>query len=406
MRIIVHRGLREIGGNIIEIASETTRLLVDAGVELEGGTNPVDFQELIDRNKFDAVLVSHYHADHIGLLEEAENLPPVYMGKLAYEIYKCAREYAKGNVSFTPAGWLENGKKLVIGDIAITPYLADHSAADAYSLLFACGGKTVLYTGDFRSNGRKSFDRYLQSLPSKVDALICEGTTLSRSEEQQMTEMELEKEMSGLMAGCKNQVFVMMAGTHIDRIVTVYKAMKPTGRLFLQDVYMAEIATVCRKKHIPNPVDFDDVYAYTGSPLDSKRHERARELLGNRFISRARAAQYRFVMYVRGNKSMLHFLKQIDKTHDLDGSVLIYSMWNGYKDRPEMKAFLQEVEAMGIKIVDCHTSGHADSQAIKNLICAVNPAMIVPVHTENEEWFLHEYDGIIQIETKKEIVLV
>jgi ribonuclease J len=52
-----------------------------------------------------------------------------------------------------------------------------------------------------------------------------------------------------------------------------------------------------------------------------------------------------------------------------------------------MKEFLSECEALGLKIVTLHTSGHADSSAIERLIEATKPDVIIPVHTENAEWF-------------------
>ena len=55
--------------------------------------NGFDFDKLLRENDFSAIFISHYHADHVGLLSLAKNLPPVYMGKLAYDIFKATEEY-------------------------------------------------------------------------------------------------------------------------------------------------------------------------------------------------------------------------------------------------------------------------------------------------------------------------
>ena len=34
-----------------------------------------------------------------------------------------------------------------------------------------------------------------------------------------------------------------------------------------------------------------------------------------------------------------------------------------------------------------HTSGHADSKTIEKLIDDIKPKKIIPVHTENTDWF-------------------
>lgn len=41
----------------------------------------------------------------------------------------------------------------------------------------------------------------------------------------------------------------------------------------------------------------------------------------------------------------------------------------------------------GAKIISLHTSGHADEKDFDKLIKKVEPKMIIPVHTENSEWF-------------------
>lgn len=69
MRIHIHRGQNQIGGNIIEISTDTTKILLDVGLELNDGENqPLPSVEgLFDSAGFDAIFISHYHGDHIGL---------------------------------------------------------------------------------------------------------------------------------------------------------------------------------------------------------------------------------------------------------------------------------------------------------------------------------------------------
>lgn len=125
-------------------------------------------------------------------------------------------------------------------------------------------GESVLYTGDFRSNGRKSFDALLKSLPDSLDALLCEGTTLSRDGHVTVTERELEEQAVKLFRETTGPVFVLQSSMNIDRIVTMYRAAKRSGRIFLEETYMADVAAAAGDR-IPNPA-FDDVYAFISSP--------------------------------------------------------------------------------------------------------------------------------------------
>lgn len=391
MKIIIHRGFRQIGGNIIEISTEKTHLLVDAGIELNGNQHPINLKQIMDHVHFDAVLISHYHADHIELLNQLDDPPPIYIGEKAYRVYSKAKAYIGEPIGFTPFNYLKNEALFQIGDICITPYLADHSALDSYSLLFESDGKTVLYTGDFRGNGRKSFDRYIRSLPIKVNAVICEGTTLGREHVRNIRESELVSMMYETIKSCNNQAFIMLSAMNIDRIVTAYKAAKMSGRIFLQDIYTASLTSECQDIHIPNPVSFDDVFAFTCSTLPEKAYLSARQCYGNKFIGREQIAIQKYLMCIRSSKAMLFYLKKLNEKTPLYGSVLIYSMWEGYKQQPEMQRFLNEISQLGIRICPVHTSGHADVHDIRMLINKINPGVIIPIHTENENWFVHEY---------------
>jgi mRNA degradation ribonuclease J1/J2 len=59
-----------------------------------------------------------------------------------------------------------------------------------------------------------------------------------------------------------------------------------------------------------------------------------------------------------------------------------------------MQKFLRECEEMGLSIATAHVSGHADSNAIETLVQRTNPAVIMPIHTENAAWFKNKYTGL------------
>ena len=377
MVVKIIRGQNQIGGNIVEISTENTRILLDAGVELDNDASiPCAVEDLFTPSLYDAIFISHYHRDHFGLTYYIDKSVPIYIGEAAYKIVKSSDDY-RGVDSICPAGFLVDQNPIIVGDIKVTPYLCDHSAYDSYMLLCESAGELVLYTGDFRSNGRKSFKGLLKRLPDKVDKLICEGTTLSRDSEIFLTESEIEKLAVKAFKNTAGPIFVLQSSTNIDRIVTMYRAAKRTGRVFLEELYMAEIAA-SPGGSIPNP-DFSDVYAFITNP---SRYE---DLTGFRRIGKKQIAKSKFVMCVRS--SMLGYLKSLNKLMDFDNGLLVYSMWNGYKVKAEMKEFISECEAMGLRIIDLHTSGHADHKTISALIDRLKPTEIIPIHTENPDWF-------------------
>lgn len=387
MNVNIIRGKNQIGGNIIEISTGKTKILLDAGLELDGENELPDIKGLLDFAGYDAVFVSHYHSDHLGLVYRAHKDIPVYMGEGCYNIISASDRYKKQE-TITPAGFLRHRQKIVVGDIAVTPFLCDHSAFDSYMILCEANGESVLYTGDFRSNGRKAFDMLLNSLLKKVDKLICEGTTLSRNGYVPQTEAVLEQKAVKLFSEHKGPGFVLQSSMNIDRIVTMYRAAKKTGRIFLEDAYMAEITTAAGGR-IPNP-KFSDVYAFITNPSKYEFLEKYQRKIGKDRISKMR-----FVMCVR--TSMLNYLKSLSEKMNFKDGILIYSFWSGYRENADMKEFLSECEKMGLLIETLHTSGHADENTIRQLIERVKPTALIPVHTENAQRF-KEIAGEIVIE--------
>lgn len=380
MKIHIHRGQNHIGGNIVEIATETTKILLDIGLELDDEKNKTlpHIQGLFDQKGYDAVFISHYHGDHLGLAYKIHKEIPLYMGEKSTKIIQASDAY-KRVPTITPYGFLEHKKRIVVGDISVTPYLCDHSAFDSYMLLCEADGESILYTGDFRGNGRKPYDWLLSELPKKVDKLICEGTTLSRDGYVAVSEQELENQAVDLFCDNKGPIFVLQSSMNIDRIVTIYRAAKRSERVLLQELYMADITSAVGGS-IPNPA-FNDVYAFITS---KSRYEELKKYAHR--MGKDRIAKTPFVMCVR--TSMLRYMKGLSKKMSFADGVLVYSFWNGYKETDDMKIFLSECQKLGLKIVNLHTSGHADYETIKKLVKTVNPTDIIPIHTKAPEKML------------------
>ena len=382
MEINIIRGQNQIGGSIIEVSSKSTKIILDVGSNLDDKEIVVPEIEGLFKGeaKYDGVLISHYHGDHIGLATKILPEISIYMGEKSYEIHKVTREYIKKEYLKEPRVF-KSEEQVFIGDIKITPYLCDHSAFDSHMFLLECEGKKILYTGDFRSNGRKFFQSLLDKFP-KVDALITEGTNLSNNKigKINLTEKELEKKGIELLEGNDRPVFVLMAGTNIDRIVTFYKIANATKRLFLLDTY-AGLITDTIGGNIPNPGTFSNVRMFL---TNQNKYEILKNYPQNK-IRKNEIADSNFMMCIRS--SMKQYLENRSKEFSFEGCVLFYSMWEGYKKQENMKEFLEFMEEKGVKVVSLHTSGHADEKDFDKLIKKIEPEIIIPVHTENSEWF-------------------
>lgn len=377
MIIKIHRGQNQIGGSIIEVSTEQARVFLDIGIELDEDKE-IEIPQIEglfcgDKN-CDAVFISHYHSDHIGLVDYLLPDIPIYMGDHAYNIMKAASDYRNVDVKFTPI-LIKNECSISIKDIKITPIPCDHSAFDSYMLLIEHEGESTLYTGDFRANGRMDFNTLLEKVP-RVDNLIIEGTTLSREDDVvNIEEEQLEDIAVKYLNKHTGPAFIMMSAMNIDRVITAKNIAKRTGRIFLEDIYTADITT-----SIGMTTESTRVFMTGGDKQFEMLQKYSDVKIGKKEI-----AKKPFIMCVRS--SMKNYLSKLNELISFDDGVLFYGMWKGYLERPQTKEFIDYMESKGVKTHILHTSGHADSQTIDKLIRDVKPKKIIPVHTENAKWF-------------------
>lgn len=399
MRIKIHRGQNQIGGSIIEIASTDAKIILDVGSGLDEDDDPVVPQ--IDglfcgKVGYDAVFLSHYHIDHTGLADNILNGIPVYMGEKAFKIMRSSYEYREIRSELSPL-FMKNGEPIIIKDLKITPVSCDHSAYDSYMLIIENGGKKILYTGDFRANGHGEFDKLLENLPA-VDAVIIEGTTLSREyTARNIEEKKLEDIGVNAIKNSTAPCFIYCASTNIDRLITARNIAKRTDRLFLEDIYTAQMADSSGVSEIAPKRG--EIYAFLTRGGDKEYN--ALQQFSNAKIGRDSIAKKNFLMTVR--PSMTGYLEKLSELVLFSGGTLFYALWKGYQEQPYVRKFLDFMESKGVKIHTLHTSGHADSQTIDELIAKISPKKIIPVHTENAEYFKKFADKFDIILDKNEI---
>ena len=105
MQICIHRGQNQIGGSIIEIKTDSTRIFLDVGMELDESEH-IDVPQIeglfCGEKNCDAVFISHYHGDHIGLLNHILPNTPLFMGESAYKIFSASADYRNLEVKSSP----------------------------------------------------------------------------------------------------------------------------------------------------------------------------------------------------------------------------------------------------------------------------------------------------------------
>ena len=391
LNIKVHRGTHQIGGCVTEYEYDGWHLFVDYGEELPGAPKSGDIcvEGLThgDLSK-SALLITHYHGDHIGSITKLPKELPIFMGGVGREIQRILSNRLK-SVSTTHKEMLsrledvrtfEAGRNFSFGPFTIMPIVMDHSAFDAYAFRIEGGGVTAFHTGDFRTHGfrSKKLPEVIRKYVGEVNYVVCEGTNVSRPTAASLPEHELQKQFKKAFAEHKSNI-VYVSSTNVDRLFALYHAAIAVGRKFLVDNYQMNIMEEVVKRdtmwgksnlykfkegNMPMVLQFEDG--------EFRVNDKFKWLLD----------QTGYVLIARANPLFDDFIERIP------GEKLKYlSMWKGYVD-PKNEAYNDNMAAsVGKKFLYIHTSGHCDMDSLNGLFQMLHPRAIIPIHTDNPETF-------------------
>ncbi|MEZ5941155.1 MAG: MBL fold metallo-hydrolase [Planctomycetaceae bacterium] len=421
MELTIHRGSREVGGNCVEVQSGDTRIVLDLGMPLfDAYRQPLDTFFLKRTSKEDlrakgilpnvsglfddgpapdAILLSHAHLDHTGLLSYSSAETPIWASRGTSKMMLAGSLFA-GQVELPRERFreIEPEKPVQIGDFTITGYSVDHSIYGCMAFIIEADGKHLLYSGDLRMHGRKPG---MQQLLIKVcqekliDALLMEGTHFGFADGNPANEYELEAKITELVRSCDSLVLASFSPQHVDRLVAFIRAAKKTGRTFVVDVYTAFIMHLLKTElPLPQPEQNGFVRVYVPKLLRSTAQPKGRISQIERFrdaeitLEEIRQAPEKFLMIFRA--SMLD---------DFDGEFpsgvsCLYSRWHGYLDQPDWLRTKEKLANANGFLHDVHTSGHILSADINRLVESIAPKTVIPIHTFEPEQFQQRFSNV------------
>lgn len=405
MNIVIHRGSKEIGGTCIQLSTERNSILLDLGLPLSNESKELDVSAL----RPDAVLISHPHQDHFGLIDALDPSIPVYIGELGKKLIDATRVLIGKQLHTNNFRHFKSWQPFTVREFTITPYLVDHSAVDSYGFLIEAEGKRVFYSGDFRAHGRKPvlFDKMVSDPPKNIDLLFMEGTMMQRRNDDFPTEPDVERKIYETIRDQGNISFLISSSQNIDRIVSAYRACKRAHKTLVIDIYTAWVLEQIKLVSGSVPaMDWDLVKVYASHSQDSKLSEHP-DFFGD---FRRRVYKYRvrreelqanppgFLFFGK----MSHF-KIIDLYKGDKPVNVIYSQWLGYlsgsKDdyygAEAISAYRKDPQ---VNFVYAHTSGHATVEDLQRFAGALKPNMLVPVHTEYSKIFHELFQNVDPIE--------
>jgi ribonuclease J len=426
MILTIHRGAKEIGGSCIELQSDNSRILIDFGLPLvDENREQLDSRKIIKQSKeellkkgflpqikgvydneptqVDAILLSHPHQDHYGLLSYINPKIPVYMSSGCKALIEVSYFFGQTNYDLENIKTARPWKPFKKGDFTITPYLVDHSGFDALAYLIEGEGKRIFYSGDFRGHGRKKvlFDNLLKYPPQNIDYLILEGSMIGRDKGEYDTESDIEKGLINLFKNDEKLFFVACSSQNIDRLVSIYRACLKTKRTLVIDPYTAFVLDKLKilSPKIPQ-YDWNNMKIFFVPNTYTDKMAEGSIL----FKFKSAKISYEDIESIK-NKLVIkdtYMTRTIfGKKDALTNTELIYSMWEGYLD--DMKPFWEKHE---VPIIKVHSSGHAYIAELKSFVKAVKPNYIIPNHTFYPEKYSELLgDNVMLVKDRQPIVI-
>ena len=97
----------------------------------------------------------------------------------------------------------------------------------------------------------------------------------------------------------------------------------------------------------------------------------------------------------------------LEHIQNINGENLIYSLWEGYLQKEYTKKFIDYLKSKQFNVIKIHTSGHADIGTLNQMVNAIKPKCIVPIHTFSGNEYKHHFKyPVLEIKDGEEVIVM
>ncbi|BAI61658.1 conserved hypothetical protein [Methanocella paludicola SANAE] len=336
-----------------------------------------------------------------------------YQGRQFCYAGKCNPELSEF-ISDKPGSGGRNAKKLdgcgleALGKkelpFEIKPFEVNHSIYGAMAYTLRSNNTSLAYTGDFRigDNAKQLPDFIKEAKNSSV--LIIEGTRTGRSGDMDVTETNVYDTCKATSDDVKGIIIADFSARNFERLEIFKRIAREIGRQLVitakDAYYLYAIGCAAGTCSTDGLLVYDEL-------KDKKACKYETETL----------AQDCPVEYVRNHEIkdnpdgyiLCMSFYDIKQLLDIEprGGAYIYSSSEAYSEEQEidfekLKNWLElfSIEPHGFTfdngkpkfIKGFHASGHATGEELERVIDAVDPDVLIPVHTQNNGWFKEKWE--------------
>lgn len=395
LRIIPLGGVEETGGkNCTVIEYKNDIVIVDMGFMFPDETMPgVDYVipdvTYLEQNKskIRGLLLTHGHLDHIGAIPyvfEKIGSPAIYSSPLSLGLVKAKLEEF-GLDRGAKLNTIQPGDDpLQLGCFRISAFKLTHSIPQSMGFAIETPEGLVVCTGDFKFDhtpaDRKPADfAGLAMIGAEKPLVVLSDSTNVEKPGNSVSEKEIEDSLFQIMERARGRLVVSTFSTLISRIQQILNTAKKlnrkvvfVGRSMLQTV---EIAISLEALIVPEDtiIDIKDLSKYpdhkivivcTGSQGED-----------NAALTRMANGEHRQVKIKRGDLVIL-------SSSPIPGNERSVS---GLMDM----LFRSGARVVYQKLMDVHTSGHANQEDLKLMLALLRPKYFMPIHGERHRLMHH-----------------
>lgn len=291
-----------------------------------------------------------------------------------------------------------------IEGLSVKAFPVDHSIFGATAFAVDTSQGWVVYTGDLRRHGKHgwltgAFAEAARALNPTI--LICEGTHVDA--ESAVDEGTVQARAFDAVNRCRNLVVADFGPRNLERLLTFRDIAQQCGRKLVvttRDIYLLE--AVSSATHEFTSPELDEVICLYREP---KRLQKWEEQMCDKYREKCLGPQE--IKRDSAEYILCFSFWDINELIEIDpepGAVYIYSSSEAYDeeqrfDLARLRNWLKLFNMQPLGLPDAvsgkfpeasvgfHASGHITGPDLLEIIATINPQYVVPVHTENREFF-------------------
>ena len=295
-----------------------------------------------------------------------------------------------------------------VAGLNVRAWPVDHSIPGAVGYAIETSAGWVGYTGDIRFHGRRggqtrAFASELAGL--RLRALLCEGTHLESAAGRIGEEQILERVVPILERYAGKLAIADFGPRNIERLQVFLDAARRTGRTLLlqpKDAYLLNALHLVEPDTYPAPDAGSNVGLFDDPKSAPRAWERETRESWAAPIIRAGNVSEKPGDFILADS--LWDLNDLPDLEGISGGVYLFSNSRAYDD--EQGADLDRLRAwvrwLGLDLIGdpddknspvLHASGHASGDELAEFARTVKPEILIPIHTENPDWWKETMRG-------------